>query len=55
MDAVLEQIAKIGIVPVVKLDREEDALPLAKALCAGGLPCGRSRSAPMRRREPSRS
>lgn len=39
MDAVLEQIAKIGIVPVVKLDREEDALPLAKALCAGGLPC----------------
>ena len=39
MDAVLEQISKIGIVPVVKIDREEDALPLAKALCAGGLPC----------------
>ncbi len=39
MDAVLEQISKIGIVPVVKLDRAEDALPLAKALCAGGLPC----------------
>lgn len=39
MIAVLEQISKIGIVPVVKIDREEDALPLAKALCAGGLPC----------------
>ena len=39
MDAVLEQIRKIGIVPVVKIDRAEDALPLAKALCAGGLPC----------------
>lgn len=39
MNAVLEQIKKIGIVPVVKIDRAEDALPLAKALCAGGLPC----------------
>lgn len=39
MNAILEQISKIGIVPVVKIDREEDALPLAKALCAGGLPC----------------
>ncbi len=39
MNKVLEQISKIGIVPVVKIDRVEDALPLAKALCAGGLPC----------------
>ena len=39
MEPVLEQIKKIGIVPVVKIDRAEDALPLAKALCAGGLPC----------------
>ena len=39
MNAVIEQIGKIGIVPVVKIDRAEDALPLAKALCAGGLPC----------------
>lgn len=39
MNAVLEQISKIGIVPVVKIDRAKDALPLAKALCAGGLPC----------------
>ena len=39
MNAVLEQISKIGIVPVVKIDRVEDAVPLARALCAGGLPC----------------
>jgi len=39
MNAVLEQLNKIGIVPVVKIDRVEDAIPLAKALCAGGLPC----------------
>ena len=39
MNAVLEQISKIGIVPVVKIDNPADALPLAKALCAGGLPC----------------
>ena len=37
MNAVLEQISKIGIVPVVKIDNAADALPLAKALCAGGL------------------
>ena len=39
MDQIIEQIGKIGIVPVVKIDRAQDALPLAKALCAGGLPC----------------
>lgn len=39
MNAVLEQLNKIGIVPVVKIDRVEDAVPLARALCAGGLPC----------------
>ncbi|MDR2044844.1 MAG: bifunctional 4-hydroxy-2-oxoglutarate aldolase/2-dehydro-3-deoxy-phosphogluconate aldolase [Clostridium sp.] len=39
MDAVLEKLSKIGIVPVVKIDRVEDAVPLARALCAGGLPC----------------
>ena len=39
MNAVLEKISKIGIVPVVKIDRVEDAIPLAKALCNGGLPC----------------
>lgn len=39
MNAVLEQIEKIGIVPVVVLNDAKDAEPLAKALCAGGLPC----------------
>lgn len=39
MNAVLEQIQKIGIVPVVVLDDAKDAEPLAKALCEGGLPC----------------
>ncbi len=39
MNAVLEQIQKIGIVPVVVLNDVKDAAPLAKALCEGGLPC----------------
>lgn len=39
MHNVLEQIQKIGIVPVVVLKDAKDALPLAKALCEGGLPC----------------
>ncbi len=35
----IERISKIGVVPVIKLDRpEEDAKPLAKALMDGGLP-----------------
>ena len=39
MNKVLEEISKIGIVPVIALDRAEDAAPLARALCDGGLPC----------------
>ncbi len=39
MYPVLEQIQKIGIVPVVVLDDAKDAAPLAQALCEGGLPC----------------
>lgn len=39
MNAVLEEIQKIGIVPVVVLNDAKDAEPLAKALCEGGLPC----------------
>ena len=36
---VMEKIASIGCIPVIKLDRpEEDAKPLAKALIDGGLP-----------------
>lgn len=34
-----EAISKIGVVPVIKLSNpERDAVPLAKALCAGGVP-----------------
>ena len=36
---VLKKIEEIGIVPVVKINRASDAVPLAKALCDGGLPC----------------
>ena len=36
---VLMKIEEIGIVPVVKINRASDAVPLAKALCDGGLPC----------------
>ena len=39
MDKGLEQIQKIGIVPVVVLNDAKDAEPLAKALCDGGLAC----------------
>jgi 2-dehydro-3-deoxyphosphogluconate aldolase / (4S)-4-hydroxy-2-oxoglutarate aldolase len=39
MNEMLSKIQKMGIVPVVKLDDAKDALPLAKALCDGGLPC----------------
>ena len=39
MNEVLKKIGAIGIVPVVKIDDAKDAVPLAKALCDGGLPC----------------
>lgn len=38
MNEVLKQIGDYGIVPVVKIDDAQDAVPLAKALVAGGLP-----------------
>ena len=39
MNAMNETISQIGVVPVIKLsDPERDAVPLAKALCAGGVP-----------------
>ncbi|MCF0127666.1 MAG: bifunctional 4-hydroxy-2-oxoglutarate aldolase/2-dehydro-3-deoxy-phosphogluconate aldolase [Pseudobutyrivibrio sp.] len=37
--SVIDEIYKIGIVPVIALDDAKDAKPLAKALCDGGLPC----------------
>lgn len=39
MKTIYEQFRKFGIIPVVVLERVEDAAPLAKALCDGGLPC----------------
>jgi len=39
MHAVLEEVGKIGIIPVIKIDDVEKAVPLAKALAAGGIPC----------------
>ena len=38
MHPVLKQISDIGIVPVIAIDDAEKAVPLAKALAAGGLP-----------------
>ena len=34
-----EKLQKIGVVPVVVLENEGDAAPLAKDLYDGGLPC----------------
>lgn len=39
MEEMKEQIRAMKIVPVVKLDDAKDAVPLAKALVEGGLPC----------------
>jgi 2-dehydro-3-deoxyphosphogluconate aldolase/(4S)-4-hydroxy-2-oxoglutarate aldolase len=38
MDEILKKIADYGIVPVVKIEKVGDALPLGNALCEGGLP-----------------
>jgi len=38
MNKITETIRRLGIVPVIKIDDSEQALPLAKALEAGGLP-----------------
>lgn len=39
MNDTLVKLSQIGIVPVVALNHIEDARPLAKSLCDGGLPC----------------
>ena len=39
MKSIDEKIEKIGVIPVIKLNRpEQDAVPLAKALSKGGIP-----------------
>lgn len=39
MHQILEDIRKIGIVPVIRIDDAEKAAPLARALISGGIPC----------------
>ena len=39
MNDIVKELGLIGIVPVIALDRVEDAQPLAQALIRGGLPC----------------
>ena len=39
MNPIIEEISKIGIVPVIALDDAKDARPLAEALYKGGLHC----------------
>ena len=39
MNEVLNKLHELGIVPVVVIDDAKDAIPLAKALIEGGLPC----------------
>ena len=35
---IYDAIGKAGIIPVIKLERVEDAVPLARALLEGGIP-----------------
>ena len=37
-EKIIEALYALGLVPVVRLEDAEDAVPLARALCAGGLP-----------------
>jgi 2-dehydro-3-deoxyphosphogluconate aldolase/(4S)-4-hydroxy-2-oxoglutarate aldolase len=39
VENLIKKISETGVVPVVKIDDEKDALSLAKALIDGGLPC----------------
>ena len=36
---IMKQMEQLGVVPVVVLDQVKDALPLARAMQAGGVPC----------------
>ena len=38
MNDLLEEISRVGIVPVIKITDPETAVPLAKALSEGGIP-----------------
>lgn len=39
MNDIIRELSRIGILPVLKLDREEDAVPIGEALIRGGIPC----------------
>ncbi len=39
MEKIISRMTQLGVIPVIKLDRAEDAVPLAGALKAGGLCC----------------
>ncbi len=39
MNEIIKQLGEIGIVPVIKIDDAQQAVPLAKALAAGGINC----------------
>jgi len=39
MKKLIETFSSMKLIPVVKIDRAEDAVPLAEALANGGLPC----------------
>jgi 2-dehydro-3-deoxyphosphogluconate aldolase/(4S)-4-hydroxy-2-oxoglutarate aldolase len=39
MTDLLEKLGVLGVVPVIAIERSEDAVELGKALLAGGLPC----------------
>jgi 2-dehydro-3-deoxyphosphogluconate aldolase / (4S)-4-hydroxy-2-oxoglutarate aldolase len=38
MNDIMKQLGAAGLLPVIKIDREEDAVPLVSALLEGGLP-----------------
>ena len=42
MSYIADKFEELGVVPVVVLENTKDALPLAKALMEGGLPCALS-------------
>ena len=52
MNKIFKQIEKIGIVPVIVLDNEKDALPLGKALSASGLFCAEKAHTPAKKARP---
>lgn len=38
MNKIIKRIGEIGIIPVVKMEKPEDALPIARSLIDGDLP-----------------